>query len=274
MIALGRLLMAVLFLIGVSLELGNPAEAPPATAILAVAYLFFAGAILVATWNSWWADARLAGAAHTLDIAMFTLMVLLTQGYTSPFFTFFMFLLLSAAIRWGWKATALTAVLVTLLYLIVGLIDVKATADFNLAAVPGPHRPPCHLVADPDLVRDQPVALALLARRAGAARQPVPRLFPGRGQPARRDRRGARIARRVRLARAGQRHQERGHPARGRACACAARPGSPVADAAMESSFLYDLDKDRALCREPERGLRTFEARTRDRRRLRRVRWD
>ena len=52
---------------------------------------------------------------------MFTLMVLLTHGYTSPFFTFFMFLLLSAAIRWGWKATALTAVLVTLLYLIVGL---------------------------------------------------------------------------------------------------------------------------------------------------------
>ena len=85
-----------------------------------MAYLFFAAAILVATWNSWWADARLAGAAHALDIAMFTLMVLLTHGYTSPFFTFFMFLLLSAAIRWGWKATALTAVLVTLLYLIAG----------------------------------------------------------------------------------------------------------------------------------------------------------
>ena len=132
MIALGRLFMAALFLIAVWLELGNPAEAPPATAILAVAYMFFAAAILVATWNSWWADARLAGAAHSLDIAMFTLMVLLTHGYTSPFFTFFMFLLLSAAIRWGWKATALTAVLVTLLYLIVGLVDVRATADFNL----------------------------------------------------------------------------------------------------------------------------------------------
>ena len=61
MIALGRLFMAALFLIAVWLELGNPAEAPPATAILAVAYMFFAAAILVATWNSWWADARLAG---------------------------------------------------------------------------------------------------------------------------------------------------------------------------------------------------------------------
>ena len=52
-------------------------------------------------------------------------MVLLTEGYTSPFFIFFMFLLLSAAIRWGWRETALTAVLVTVLYLIVGLIAVK-----------------------------------------------------------------------------------------------------------------------------------------------------
>src|SRR4051794_12869251 len=131
-IALGRLLMAVLFLIAVWLALGDPAEAPRATAVLAVAYLFFAGAILVATWNSWWADARLAGAAHALDIAMFTLMVLLTEGYTTPFFTFFMFLLLSAAIRWGWRATALTAVLVTVLYLLAGLLVMRANETFDL----------------------------------------------------------------------------------------------------------------------------------------------
>ena len=32
-----------------------------------------------------------------------------------------MFLLLSAAIRWGWHATALTAILLTMLYLAAGL---------------------------------------------------------------------------------------------------------------------------------------------------------
>ena len=90
--------------------------------LLALAYLFFAAAIALATWNNWWADAKLAGPAlYAGDIAMFTLMVLLTEGYTTPFFTFFMFLLLSAAIRWGWRATALTAVLVTVLYLLAGL---------------------------------------------------------------------------------------------------------------------------------------------------------
>jgi signal transduction histidine kinase len=43
-----------------------------------------------------------------------------------------MFLLLSAAIRWGWRATALTAVLVTVLYLIAGLLVVRAVETFDL----------------------------------------------------------------------------------------------------------------------------------------------
>src|SRR5690349_10332345 len=88
-IALGRLLLASLFLLALWLELGHPAEAPVEALVLSVGYWFLAAALLVATWNDWWADARLAGAAHALDLAMFTLMVLLTQGYTSPFFTFF-----------------------------------------------------------------------------------------------------------------------------------------------------------------------------------------
>ena len=60
------------------------------------------------------------------------LLVLLTEGFTSPFFAFFMFLLLSAAIRWGWPATALTAILLALLYLIVGLLVVTPGAPFEL----------------------------------------------------------------------------------------------------------------------------------------------
>lgn len=131
-IALGRLLLATLFLLAIWMELGRPDEAPVQALILALGYLFFSAAFLVATWKDWAMDARLAGAAHTLDIAMFTLLVLLTQGYTSPFFTFFIFLLLSAAIRWGWRATALTAVLVTLLYLITGLLVGGTSANFDV----------------------------------------------------------------------------------------------------------------------------------------------
>src|SRR5688572_32332978 len=118
-IALGRLLLATLFLIAVWVDSSQPARAPEATYALLAAYMLFAAAIVVATWNNWWLDARLAGPAHAVDIALFTLLVLLTEGFTSPYFTFFVFILLSAAIRWGWNLTASTAILLILLYLIV-----------------------------------------------------------------------------------------------------------------------------------------------------------
>ena len=69
-----------------------------------ILYLATALAITKLTWNDWWADARLARLAHMLDIAVFTVLVLATDGYTSPFFVFCVFMILFAAIRWGWRS--------------------------------------------------------------------------------------------------------------------------------------------------------------------------
>jgi signal transduction histidine kinase len=130
-IALGRLMLATFFLLAIWMDVSQPSHAPVATFALLVAYIAFAAAIVAATWSNWWLDAKLAGPAHAVDIILFTALVLLTEGYTSPFFTFFMFLLLSAAIRWGWRATALTAGLLTLLYLVAGLIVMQSGAPFE-----------------------------------------------------------------------------------------------------------------------------------------------
>lgn len=130
-IALGRLMLATLFLAAIWVDASQPTRGPVATYGVLAAYVAFAATILLATWNNWWLDAKLAGPAHGVDIALFTLLVLLTEGYTSPFFTFFMFLLLSAAIRWGWHATALTAILLTLLYLLAGLLVVNSGVPFE-----------------------------------------------------------------------------------------------------------------------------------------------
>jgi signal transduction histidine kinase len=130
-IALGRLLLATLFLVAIWIDFSQPTHGPVATYAILGAYVVFAAAILLITWDNWWLDAKLAGPAHGVDIVLFALLVLLTEGYTSPFFTFFMFLLLSASIRWGWHATALTAMLLTLLYLIVGLLVVKSGTPFE-----------------------------------------------------------------------------------------------------------------------------------------------
>jgi signal transduction histidine kinase len=121
-IAVGRLMLAVLYFLAVWTDVTPPARSPDTVYALMAIYIVFAITMAVLTWANWWRDAQLAGPAHAVDIIMFTTLVLLTEGYASPFFAFFMFVLLAAAFRWNWHATALTATLLTLLYLVAGLI--------------------------------------------------------------------------------------------------------------------------------------------------------
>ena len=131
-IALGRLLLAVSFLGAIAVDISQPAQAPTETFGLLIAYVALAAGIAAATWNNWWLDAKFAGPAHAIDIGLFTVLVLLTEGYTSPFFVFFVFVLLAAAIRWGWRETTLTAILLTILYFVAGLIAANSSIGFQL----------------------------------------------------------------------------------------------------------------------------------------------
>lgn len=132
-IALARLVMAAVFLFAIWIDPAQPARAVNATYALLCAYVIVALGVTLLTWNNWWLDARLAGPTHVLDILMFTMLVLSSDGYTSPFFVFFVFLVLSAAIRWGWRETALTAGPVTLLYVVAGLAaGASPGTDFDL----------------------------------------------------------------------------------------------------------------------------------------------
>lgn len=125
-IALGRVMMASLFLLAIWLDVTQPTRAPSETYALLFAYLAFAVAMAFLSWRDWWFDARSAGPVHAVDIAFFAVTVFLVQGYTSPYFVFFMFVLLAAAIRWGWRETALTGILMVLLYLTSGLLAVRS----------------------------------------------------------------------------------------------------------------------------------------------------
>ena len=130
-IALGRLLLATLFILVVWLEPAGLEPLASETYALLIGYIAFASAITIMTWRNWWFDAHVAGPAHAVDIAMFTSLVFLTEGDKRPFFPFFIFVLLSAAIRWGWRATALTAVLLTLLYLSAGMFALPPPERFE-----------------------------------------------------------------------------------------------------------------------------------------------
>jgi signal transduction histidine kinase len=124
-------MLASLFLLAIWLDASPPLNALAVTWGVLGAYFAFALIALAATWKDWWLDARLAGAFHAIDILVFTFLVFSTEGYMSPFFASFMFVLLSAAIRWGWRSTALSAILLVLLYLLAGLTVADTSAEFH-----------------------------------------------------------------------------------------------------------------------------------------------
>ncbi len=121
-IAGGRLLLACLFLIAIWADASQPARAQAATYGLLSAYVLWSLAVTLLVWKDWWHDAQLAAPAHVIDVAVFMVMLYSTEGYTSPYFTFFIFILLAAAIRWGWKETAITAAAIIAVYSAAGLL--------------------------------------------------------------------------------------------------------------------------------------------------------
>ena len=121
-IAGGRLLLSCLFLIATMTDPSQSAARHPATYVLLAGYVLWSLSITLIIWNNWWQDARLAAPAHVIDVAVFMFLLYSTAGLASPYFTFFIFILLAAAIRWGWKETSVTAVAIIAVYVSAGFL--------------------------------------------------------------------------------------------------------------------------------------------------------
>lgn len=119
-VALARVGLAAVFLLGTFADPAARTE-EVVTPVL-IGFLIFAIFVAVFTWNDWWLDARIALVTHVIDVSFFVLIVGSPEGYSSPYFLFFVFLLLSSAIRWTWRETAATAAIVILLYVAAGLL--------------------------------------------------------------------------------------------------------------------------------------------------------
>lgn len=252
-------MLATLFLLAIWVDASQPALAPATTFALLGAYVVFAATVAIATWSNWWLDSKLAGPAHAADIMVFALLVLLTAGYTSPYFTFFMFLLLSAAIRWGWRATALTAILLTLLYLTAGLLVVTSGAQFEL------HRfvvRTGHLVILSLILiwfgANQWQARLYLRDEQLLARPTLKESPLEAGLRAAMD--GVRASAGVFVWRELGRGEFSGLAIRGREVAPVSMPDLAIAHALATTPFLYDLGKNRALKRDAQGNLMGFAA--------------
>jgi signal transduction histidine kinase len=99
LIALSRTILACAFLLALVLDSGAWTSSALVLRILVISYLLIALAGMALVWNDWWLECRLGLVVHLIDAAFYAVLTFLTGGYVSPFYGFFMFLVVSAAMR-------------------------------------------------------------------------------------------------------------------------------------------------------------------------------
>jgi len=109
-IAVGRVLLAVFGMLAIWIDPSQPAKFQIFTYNLLGAYVVLSLLILGLTLFRSLTSNGMAVFTHLVDLAVFSVLMCLTEGVTSPFFVLFTFALLAAALRWGWKGVLWTAV--------------------------------------------------------------------------------------------------------------------------------------------------------------------
>jgi signal transduction histidine kinase len=134
LLAGARMLLALVAMVAVYLDPSEPTQFAPAASTLLVTYAVFASAIAAA--SQWDATLVIGGRTivHAVDVAVAALITLLTQGPSSPFYVFFVFVLMAAAVRWGTRRTLSTGVAVISAYILETVVLMRiAPAGFEVS---------------------------------------------------------------------------------------------------------------------------------------------
>lgn len=128
-IAIARIVLASASLFGIWWDPAEPERNAEFTYSLYSFYVAYALAVATLVWRR--SGSRvLPTALHAVDVMLASVFQYLTLGPSSPFFIFFTFVLFAAALRWGWQATVITAVV--LLSAIIGMaIPFHGTVGFQ-----------------------------------------------------------------------------------------------------------------------------------------------
>ena len=131
-IAQGRVVLVAISLVGVAID---PTE-PPGLAFhvqtTLILYAIYGLAVLALL--HWRVIHELGGTlTHTVDVVVVTALLVLSDGFSSPFLVFFTFVLLAASLRWDWQGIAATTAALTLLAVAVAIFDFSmARQNFDL----------------------------------------------------------------------------------------------------------------------------------------------
>ncbi len=132
LIAAARFVLAGVSLAAIALDPSEPQRYASLVFLLLVGYLACASILGLVVWAASSPPRRLAVAAHVFDLAMFGSVVFFTRGPSSPFFVFFIFALVSAALRWQWAGTLWTGGAAVATLLGTGLLAAMAQAGPEL----------------------------------------------------------------------------------------------------------------------------------------------
>jgi signal transduction histidine kinase len=123
-ISWARVVLATVSLLAVLFDPTLPGSTAFATKLLLSLYLAYAGGLLLATTDRQLTDAE-RPLVHAFDFMVSASLMFMADSATSPFFVFFVFVLLAAGLRWNWIGVVATAgglVAVLVLLVITGWV--------------------------------------------------------------------------------------------------------------------------------------------------------
>ena len=116
-LAVGRAFLTVTALAAIYVDPTEPTRLASLTYGILSAYAIYSVLVLALVHRAPRVTPRHAQMLHGADILWTSVLTFISEGPVSPFFLFFLFALLSAAYRWGFRETAGTAVITILVYL-------------------------------------------------------------------------------------------------------------------------------------------------------------
>ena len=129
LIATSRLVLAAFSLLAVWLDPYTPTAHGQTLYVLLLGYVGFSLAVAAVVWLAHVPLARLGLASHVLDVSLFCLLTYLTEGPTSPFFTYFMFSIVGATLRWHLRGALWTAAVALIAFNGIGVYGGEVMND-------------------------------------------------------------------------------------------------------------------------------------------------
>ena len=131
LIARGRLVLAVFMLLAVRLA---TARAWAAVSVLAL-FLAYAGVLGLLVRTRFGDGPRWPGATHAADLTFYAACLFLLGGLAPPMIGWFLFLLVAATLRWGWRGTLTTGSVAVALHVAFGAQFIESLRDSPAAPV-------------------------------------------------------------------------------------------------------------------------------------------